>query len=262
MNCASCGVQNVEFATTCYSCGHTLGSRVFSAPASTSASTHTAPEVPTARPSAFRFGGLARFLFFIGLIVWFFREPLQQLQMSMDSTSEAPSEAPSEIASEPEPAAPADEAAPADAPEERAAEPAAPSQPAVDEYPADEPATEINGFTMKEFAWILPEGRADAVVRFGEVVRGRSEITGFEVSDENRIDVTMTFAFRDPRGKLVEPSSQTRLDQPVESDTLFSSFDYTIPKKGPAGDYELTIGVDDAVSGRSVRFRRTIKAER
>jgi hypothetical protein len=60
---------------------------------------------------------------------------------------------------------------------------------------------------------------------------------------------------------LVEPVSPTVLRQPVESETLFTNFDYAIPADAPAGDYQLEIAVDDAVSSRSVRFHRSIAVE-
>jgi hypothetical protein len=114
---------------------------------------------------------------------------------------------------------------------------------------------------MTSFQWDFAEGKGEPV-HFGETVKGQSQITGFAVSPDNRIDITMHFTFRDPNGRILEQSEPSRLDQPVESDTLFSSFDYTIPAKGPAGNYDLEIGVDDAVSGRSARFHNTIKAIR
>ncbi len=71
----------------------------------------------------------------------------------------------------------------------------------------------------------------------------------------------VALAFRDATGKLVEPLSPTTRSQPTESDTLFESFDYAIPPDAPAGEYDLEIAVDDAVSTRSVRIHRTISVE-
>ena len=90
---------------------------------------------------------------------------------------------------------------------------------------------------------------------------GRSEIQGFGLTEDQRIDVTVTFAFLDPMGKLLEPTSPTVLRQPKESDSLFTSFDYAIPAEGPAGKYVLVIAVDDAVTSRSARFHRAVTVE-
>jgi hypothetical protein len=92
-------------------------------------------------------------------------------------------------------------------------------------------------------------------------VTGRGEIQGFGVTEDQRIDVTVTLAFLDPTGKLVEPVSPTVLRQPKESETLFTSFDYAIPAEAPSGTYILVMAVDDAVTSRSARFHRDITVE-
>jgi hypothetical protein len=270
MNCKSCGVQNVEYATTCYSCGKPLGGRglagmpsIPSMPSSDSASsipshspTLTASGA-TARAAASGFGGLMRLAFFAVIAFLFFRQPIGAIVEMLKNAKFEPREVTSE-------SSPPAESAPAAAPQEAPAPPA-PQQPAEAEedssqLPPPDLGPEVNGFHMKLFAWNLPEGTTE--VHFGEVVKGQSEITGFEVSKDNRIDVTMHFTFRDPKGKIVEQSEPSHLAQPVESDTLYSTFDYTIPAKGPAGDYDLEIGVDDAISGRAARFHNTVKAVR
>jgi hypothetical protein len=196
--------------------------------------------------------GLGRLLFFAVLALLFFREPILQLVKALQSMS---SESTPEVVSEPAPPAAPEPTQPPAVVAEAPAPPVAPSAP--EEYPAAEAPTEINGFKMTLFEW-----EQTGPVHFGDVVKGRSQITGFDVSPDNRIDITMRFTFRDPRGRVLEKSDPSRLDQPMESDTLFSSFDYKIPTKGPAGDYDLEIRVDDAVSGRSARFHHTITAAR
>ncbi len=257
MNCGTCGVQNVEFATVCYSCGKPLGGK-FSVSSSSPVpmpTSHGPSSVgPTVKVPSGIATGLGRLLFFAAIAFLFFREPIRELVNALRSMS---SESTPEVVSEPAPpAVPEPTQAPAvvaEAPAPPAAAPAA----APEEYPAAAAPTEINGFKMTLFEW-----EQTGPVHFGDVVKGRSQITGFEVSPENRIDITMRFTFRDPRGRVLEKSDPSRLDQPMESDTLFSSFDYAIPAKGPAGDYDLEIRVDDAVSGRSARFHHTITAAR
>jgi len=148
-------------------------------------------------------------------------------------------------------------------------EPAEPAE-EVRRLPVTEPAPrqptatapeEQHGFRLARFEWSVPAAGPERLFRTGETVSGRSEIQGFAVTADQRIDVTVTFAFRDPTGKLVEPVSPKVLRQPMESDTLFTSFDYAIPADGPAGEYDLEMAVDDAVSTRSVRFHRKITVE-
>jgi len=270
MNCGTCGIQNVEFANTCYSCGKPLAGRLRSAYAPVlqppPQSEPHGVEIPRPKvPSGFALG-LGRLLFFAAIAFFFFREPIRQILNALRSTTSESTETVSEPSSPAVPEPPS-QTAQESPPEVLAPEPPPPPPPkkaaeaAADEYPAAEPPDEINGFRMTLFQWDFAEGQSEPV-HFGDVVKGQSQISGFDVSKDNRIDLTMRFTFRDPRGRVLEKSNPSRLDQPVESETLFSSFDYTIPKKGPAGDYELEIGVDDAVSGRSARFRRTITAVR
>jgi hypothetical protein len=271
MNCKTCGVQNVEYATTCYSCGKPLGGGVLGAlPSIPSApsmpSTHSTPSPAsrspslsvsgaTARAAANGLNPLMRFAFLAVVLFLFFRQPIGAILETLKSAKFEPREVSSE-------SSPPADSAPAEAPPDAPA--AAPAPPAEEEVASDLPppdlGPEINGFHLKSFQWNLPEGTSE--VHFGDVVRGQSQIIGFDVSKDNRIDVTMRFTFRDPKGKVVEQGDPNRLDQPVESDTLYSTFDYTIPAKGPAGDYDLEIRVDDAVSGRSAAFHNAIKAVR
>jgi len=256
MNCASCGVQNVEFATTCYACGQPLGGarRIVSAATTTPHApqhhvpSHAPPQVKVSSGAAM---GLVRLLVFGAVAFLFFREPITALVTGLRSVG---SESPSSVETSPPPAP---EQAIPEAPPAPPPPPPEAARSSPEEYPAAEAPAEINGFKLTLFEW-----EQAGPAHFGDVVKGRSQISGFEVSPENRIDITMRFTFRDPRGKVLEKSNPSRLDQPVESDTLFSSFDYTIPEKGPAGDYDLEIRVDDAVSGRSARFHRTITAMR
>jgi hypothetical protein len=140
----------------------------------------------------------------------------------------------------------------------------------VQPLPADEPAPqelvsggveEQNGFRLVHFAWGEPPAGPGGRFRTGETVSGRSEIQGFGVTADGRIDVTVVLAFRDPTGRLVEPISPTTLRQPVESETLFTSFDYAIATDAPGGEYDLEMAVDDAVSARSARFHRRVTVE-
>jgi hypothetical protein len=190
------------------------------------------------------------------ILFLFFRQPIGAILGALRSAKLEPGDVTSE-------SSPPVESAPAEAPPEAAAPPAAApaeDEEAASELPPPDLGPEINGFHLKSFEWNLPGGASE--VHFGDVVRGQSQITGFEVSKDDRIDVTMRFTFRDPKGKIVEQGDPNRLDQPVQSDTLYSTFDYTIPAKGPAGDYDLEIRVDDAVSGRSAAFHNTVKAVR
>jgi hypothetical protein len=120
---------------------------------------------------------------------------------------------------------------------------------------------EQNGFRLVHFEWGLPSAGPSGSFRTGETVTGRSEIQGFGVTEDQKIDITVALAFRDPTGKLVEPISPTVLRQPKESDTLFTSFDYAIPAGAPAGTYDLEMAVNDAVTSRSASFHRNITVE-
>jgi hypothetical protein len=140
-------------------------------------------------------------------------------------------------------------------PEPEAAKEAPPS-PAAEAAPPESEAfvvEEQNGFRLVHFEWGLPSSGPSGSFRTGETVTGRGEIQGFGVTDDQKIDVTVTLAFLDPTGKLVEPVSPTVLRQPKESDTLFA--------EAPAGKYVLVMAVDDAVSSRSARFHRDISVE-
>ncbi|HSD11725.1 MAG TPA: hypothetical protein VLF14_12100 [Candidatus Binatia bacterium] len=148
----------------------------------------------------------------------------------------------------------------------------APAEPAkevrtlpVTESAPQEPAAplpeEQNGFRLGHFEWSVPAAGPGGPFRTGETVSGRSQIQGFGVTADRRIDVTVALAFRDPTGKLVEPVSPTVLRQPMESETLYTSFDYAIPADGLTGKYDLEMAVDDAVSSRSAHFHRKITVE-
>jgi hypothetical protein len=242
MTCGSCGVRNVDFASTCFSCRRPLGTGGPAAPRRL----REALEVPEFTPKpASRGGGkplrvpggtLAR-LVLVAAAAWLGARglPLHKLLVSPDSGQERP-----------------------DATKEVAALPV--TEPAPQEPVAPVPE-EQNGFRLMHFEWGVPPAGPGALFRVGETVSGRSEIQGFGVTADRRIDVTVTLAFRDPTGKLVEPVSPTVLRQPVESETLFTTFDYAVPADAPGGDYELEMAVDDAVSTRSARFHRRITVE-
>jgi len=229
MVCGSCGLKNVEFATTCYSCRQPLGKlAAVTAPVLAREEREAPPRAGSRTPSV-PGGALVRLLVF-AVLAWVFgrgllvREKPQAPEPATDS-----------------PSLPVNEAAPPQPP------------PFVVE--------EQNGFRLVHFEWGLPSAGPNGSFRTGETVTGRGEIQGFGVTEDQRIDVTVTLAFLDPTGKLVEPVSPTVLRQPKESETLFTSFDYAIPAEAPAGKYVLVMAVDDAVTSRSARFHRDIPVE-
>jgi hypothetical protein len=233
MSCSSCGVRNVDFATTCFSCRQPLGKlATVAVPGLVREERESSPRV-RARAGAGKAsppGGALVRLLFLAALAWIFGRGFL--------LREKPPE--SEAAKEISPAA-VTEAAP----------------------PRDEAlvAEEQNGFRLVHFEWGVPSAGRSGSFRTGETVTGRSEIQGFGVTEDQRIDVTLTLAFLDPTGKLVEPVSPNVLRQPKESDSLFTSFDYAVPAEGPAGKYVLVIAVDDAVTSRSARFQRGIVVE-
>src|SRR5262245_6438484 len=232
MVCSSCGLKNVEFATACYSCKQPLGKlAAVTAPVLAHEEHETPPRsaAPGVRKSSVPGGALVRLLFF-AVLAWSFGRGF--LMREKPQTPEPAVETPSP---------PVNEAAP---PEPRAFV-----------------AEEQNGFRLVHFEWGLPSAGPSGSFRTGETVTGRSEIQGFGVTDDQKIDVTVALAFRDPMGKLVEPISPTVLRQPKESDTLFTSFDYAIPANAPAGRYDLEMAVNDAVTSRSASFHRNITVE-
>jgi len=241
MNCGSCGVQNVDYATTCYSCGGAIGStfgKVSAASAPHSAGSLAQVQV---RVQARKLSALPTIvLILIGLAI--VPRIFRGLESWLDRAVTPPAEE--------QAAAPVEEAAPAP-----------PSEPSFGDASESSLAPEErDGFLLSAFVWVYPDERPDRKLRFGDVIRGQSEIKGFEISGDNRINVTVAFAFRDPNGVPVEPIKPNQLDQPSQSDTLYSSFEYTIPEAGPVGTYDLELGIADAVSGRSTVFHRTVEA--
>jgi hypothetical protein len=232
MVCGSCGVKNVEFATTCYSCRQPLGKlAAVTAPALAREERRAPPRAaaPGARKPSVPGGALVRLLI-LAVLAWVFGRGL--LVREKPQVPEPAIETPS---------LPVNEAAPPE--------------------PLAFVAEEQNGFRLVHFEWGLPSAGTSGSFRTGETVTGRSEIQGFGVTEDQKIDVTVALAFRDPTGKLVEPISPTVLRQPKESDTLFTSFDYAIPANAPAGTYDLEMAVNDAVTSRSASFHRNITVE-
>ena len=222
MMCGSCGVRNVDFASTCFSCRQPLGklggvtASAFrrdapearkSAPRATTRSGGATPSVP---------GGAFLRLLLVAAVAWVVARGFQLPLRLSDEPATMPTEVPSPRV-------------PESAPQETM--PHAPE--------------ELNGFRLVLFEWSEPAAGPDSRFRVGETVSGRGEIQGFGVTTDQSIDVTVALAFR----------------QPKESDTLFTSFDYAIPADRPAGTYDLEIAVDDAVSTRAVRFHRSITVE-
>jgi hypothetical protein len=231
MNCGSCGVRNVEFATTCFSCRQPLGRLAAVTTPVLARQEQESPLRTKARSVAGKAsapGGALVRLLLLAALAWV-------VGRGFLSRENLP---------EPEPA-----------------KQAPPLTEAAPPQPAPFVVEEQNGFRLVHFEWGLPSAGSDASFRTGESVTGRSEIEGFGVTEDQKIDVTVTLAFLDPRGKLVEPVSPTVLRQPKESDTLFTSFDYAIPAEAPAGTYVLVMAVDDAVTSRSARFHRDITVE-
>jgi hypothetical protein len=235
MACSSCGVRNVEFATTCFSCRQPLGKLAAArAPVPAREQREFPPRTPagaSAGKASAPGGALVRLLL-LAALAWVFGRGLLLREKPPEPEPE-----PANVAQPP----PAAEAAP----------------------PEPEPfvVEEQNGFRLVHFEWGLPGAGPSGSFRTGETVTGRGEIQGFGVTEDQTIDVTVTLAFLDPTGKLVEPVSPTVLRQPRESDTLFTSFDYAIPAEAPAGKYVLVMAVDDAVTSRSARFHRDIPVE-
>jgi len=233
MTCGSCGVRNVDFATTCFSCRQPLGKfAAVTAPLPAREERASVPRAPAPAGAgrASTPGGALLRLVLLAVVAWAFGRGF--LLKEKPPEPEAPEEAPPP---------PVTEAAPPE------------REPFVME--------EQNGFRLVHFEWGLPGGGPSSSFHTGETVTGRSEIQGFGVTQDQKIDVTVTLAFLDPTGKLVEPVSPTVLRQPKESDTLFTSFDYAIRAEAPAGKYVLVMAVDDAVSSRSARFHRDIAVE-
>jgi hypothetical protein len=242
MICSSCGVRNVDFASTCFSCRQPLGKlEALATPAPSSEERQTrrrvAPRGGAASPGG-AFGALVRLALVAAAIAWVVgRGFLHRESQRTESPETGP---PAEVAKE--------------APQRPAAETAAPAPEAVE-------AEEQNGFRLVHFEWGPPSAGPDGSFRTGETVTGRSEIQGFGVTEDQKINVTVALAFRDPTGKLVEPISPNVVRQPKESETLYTSFDYAIPAGAPAGTYDLELAIDDAVSARSARFHRNISVE-
>ena len=176
MVCGSCGLKNVEFATTCYSCKEPLGKLVAAAaPVLAREERESRPRAVAsgARTPSVPGGALVRLLVF-AVLAWIFgrgflvREKPQALEPATGA-----------------PALPVNEAAP----------------------PQSSPfeAEEQNGFRLVHFEWGLPSAGPSGSFHTGETVTGRSEIQGFGVTEDQKIDVTVTLAFLDPAGKLVEP---------------------------------------------------------
>ncbi len=243
MTCGSCGVRNVDFASTCFSCRQPLGKLGIVTPSTFSrelpeagkAAPRRAARSNAATPSVP--GGAFPRLLLVAAIAWVFARGFH-LPGSLFSprSPDEPATTSKEVHSPP------------------VSEPAPPeTKPGA--------AEEQNGFKLVRFEWSPPAAGPGSPFRVGETVSGRSEIQGFGVTAERTIDVTVALAFRDPTGKLVEPVSPTALRQPMESDTLYTSFDYAIPANARAGTYDLEIAVDDAVSARSVRFHRILTVE-
>ena len=243
MTCASCGVRNVDFASTCFSCRQPLGKlSAVAAPATPREALEarkSAPPGMTRRgadaPSVPR--GAIMTLLLVAAVAWVVARGLPVRMRSVSPHSaDAPAEPAKEVRSLPltEPA------------------PREPTAPLPEEQ---------NGFRLSHFEWGVPAAGRGSTFRTGETVSGRSEIQGFGVTADGKIDVTVALAFRDPTGKLVEPISPTVLRQPMESETLFTSFDYAIPADGPTGKYDLEMAIDDAVGTRSAHFHRKITVE-
>jgi hypothetical protein len=235
MTCGSCGVRNVEFATICFSCRQPLGKLgAVSAPLPAREKRESPPRA-SARAGAGKAiapGGALVRLLLLAALAWVFGRGLLLREKPPEPEPEPAKEAPPPPASE-----------------------AAPPEPEA--FVVEEQ----NGLRLVHFEWGVPSAGSSEAFRTGETVTGRSEIQGFGVTEDQKIDVTVALAFRDPTGKLVEPISPTVLRQPKESDTLFTSFDYAIPAGAPAGQYDLEMAVDDAVTSRSARFHRNIIVE-
>jgi len=241
MICGSCGVRNVDFASTCFSCRQPLGKlgAVMAAPtpASDASGTRRSSARGATRHAGVRSHGGGLRLLLLAAVAWALVRGLPlRLASLLPRSADGPAE----------------------------------SLQTVEPLPASEPASresgsavveEQNGFRLVHFEWDAPAAAADGRFHTGETVSGRSEIQGFGVTADQKIDVTVALAFRDPTGNLVEPISPTTLRQPMESDTLYSRFDYAIPADAPGGEYDLEMAVDDAVSARSARFHRTIFVE-
>jgi hypothetical protein len=244
--CASCGTKNVEFASTCFACGKTLiaGKAEVSANWARSHAPQPVPvpvpEAPRDASGAKKLGrGLALRMLVALAIAWSAAGGFPKIREAFEDLLRSAQEAPA-----PSPVEPADSAAPAE-----------PST--VTEAPAP-PVEQQNGFQLTHFSLTMPEGREGGRFRVGETVRGRSEIKGFDLNSAGELDLVVTFAFRDPNGELVEAISPSVLHQKAESDTLYTDFYYDVAAGATEGHYDLELGVDDAVSGRSARFHRTI----
>ncbi len=239
MICSSCGVKNVEFASICFACRKPIGSSLAATATAMAraASPASTPREAAKRPS-FPRALVVRLLFALAVLWGLGRGGFPIRDTLLALLASRSSEQQSAQTTEPD-------TAPEAIPEES--------------HPA--PIEERNGFRLVHFEWNEPPGGAESPFHAGETVSGRSEIQGFGVSADGQIDVTVALAFRDPTGALVEPVSPTVLRHPVESETLYTRFDYAIPADGMAGEYDLEIAVDDAVSTRSVRFHRTIAVE-
>jgi hypothetical protein len=239
MTCGSCGVRNVDFASTCFACRQPLGKLAVPTPA---APVREAFEARTPAPRGATSGtstpsvprSAALRLLLLAVVAWAVVRSLPGL--ISPHLADVLTEPAKKVHTLPL-------AAPA--PEE----------------PLPRALEEQNGFRLVHFEWDMPAAGPGGRFHTGETVRGRSEIRGFGVTADRKIDVTVALAFRDPTGKLVEPVSPTTLRQPMQSETLFTNFDYAIPADAPSGDYDLELAVDDAVSTRSARFHRKITVE-
>lgn len=257
MVCGSCGIKNVEFATTCFACGKALGRggeprltvptpHEYVPPVAHAPETRKAPQ-PSAGPAGTNIPGIIRAIRAVVIlaVLWNVFGGFGAIRREFESMLESAQQA------VPEP-----EATPAES-GETAAPAAVATESTVTEIPPT-PVEEKNGFRLAHFSLTYPDERPNGPFRLGDTVRGRSEITGFAVNKKGELDVKITFAFRDPNGELVEPISPSVLRQKAESDTLYTDFYYDVAKTATEGHYDLELGVDDAVSGRSVRFHKTI----
>lgn len=240
MVCASCGIKNVEFASSCFACGSALSGRAEPRAAAASSRAPRSGSLPSPVQSVAGVVKLVRGVVRLAVAAAIFFAVVGRLPDIRAAVE-------SMLQSAREPSTP---------PATESAEPAPGSSVVEEQAPAV--LDEQNGFQLTHFSLALPEGRDGGHFRLGETVRGRSEIKGFEISPSGDLDVTITFAFRDPNGNLVEPISPSVLKQKAESDTLYTDFYYDVAADATEGHYDLELGVDDAVSGRSVRFHRTI----
>ena len=245
MVCPSCSIKNVEFAPNCFACGEALSTakKRVSAELLHGPQPSSSPETSAAPSAAKRSAGGLVIRGLVALaIAWSAAGGFPRIEQAFETLLELAREAPT-------------------APPSERAEPSEPSEPSGVTEAAPTPVAEQNGFRLTHFSLDLPEGRSGGHFHLGERVRGRSEIKGFEVNAQGELAVTITFAFRDPNGALVEPISPSVLRQKAETDTLYTDFYYDVAADATEGHYDLELGVDDAVSGRSARFHQTIPVD-